>query len=100
VARKNVASRINYYALKFLGVLTPDTFIGIQSENRDKHAVSLGDPEQIIPKSMMNWISPTRATSRTYRIRVPLESGIMSSFIATLEVDGIGGYNLSPSLTT
>lgn len=33
------------YALEFLSILTPDTFIGIQGEDRDKHAVSFGDPK-------------------------------------------------------
>jgi hypothetical protein len=51
-------------------------------------------------KKVMDEFKQPRISSWTYRIPVPLESGMISSFIATLEVDGMGGYNLNPSLTT
>lgn len=82
---------------EFLRILPPDTFISIQSKNRNKHAVSLGDPDRA---SISDELIKPGPYCGSYRSPVPFESGIMSSFIATLEVDGMGGYNLRPSLTT
>ena len=85
--------------LEFLSIPAPHTFIGIQGEDRDEHPIPFGDPDRFLSQ----WYNVLRTSGPSlcaHRIPVPFERGIMSSFIATLEVDGMGGYSLSPSLTT
>ena len=41
--------------LEFLSVFSPNTFSRIQCKNRDKHAISLGDPDS--GQSVMNRMS-------------------------------------------
>lgn len=36
----------NVGALEFLGVFPPNTFVSIQGKNRNKYAISLGDPDR------------------------------------------------------